>query len=182
MRQAGGEEPSSDPAVRARRILRATELEVEALGQEIAARRGAGQDTARRARPAPRDVAGQADHLEELVGEAARLADAALAGVHELCTAVDVVVRALREGSVEDAEATADGPATAEPERVGSPARPDPPTAPRFVAIEMAVGGATREQVDRHLRGQFGLADTGTVLDGVFGRETAGTARLASGR
>ncbi|MDQ4040171.1 MAG: hypothetical protein M3141_00300 [Actinomycetota bacterium] len=39
----------------------------------------------------------------------------------------------------------------------------------RLVAIEMAVAGRSREEVERHLRASYGGADTSAVLADVFG-------------
>ncbi len=39
----------------------------------------------------------------------------------------------------------------------------------RLVAIEMAVAGRTREEVERHLRASYGGPDTSAVLADVFG-------------
>jgi hypothetical protein len=54
--------------------------------------------------------------------------------------------------------------------------------AARLVAIEMAVAGRTRSEVDAHLRESFRIADPSAVLDDVFGGgdgETTHTARVA---
>jgi hypothetical protein len=45
--------------------------------------------------------------------------------------------------------------------------------AARLVAIEMAVAGRTRAEVDRHLRDSFRIEDTADLLDDVFGAEGA---------
>lgn len=188
MRPTGGEEPSSDPSVRARRILRATEREAEAVRREITVRRGAARDAALRDTADASDAARQADRLEVLGAEAGELAVAALGQVRDLCAAVDAVVHALREAEPDPAVpepeplAPTSLPASAPRVDSGSPDPPDPPVAPRFVAIEMAVGGASRADVDRHLRARFDLTDTGPVLDGVFGPDTGGSARLGGGR
>ena len=39
----------------------------------------------------------------------------------------------------------------------------------RLVAIEMAVAGRTREEVGRHIRAAYELADVESLLDDVFG-------------
>jgi hypothetical protein len=58
------------------------------------------------------------------------------------------------------------------------PARRDRPReaspnldAARLLAIEMAVSGHTRQEVDAHLREAFRVTDTAQLLDDVFGRE-----------
>ncbi|MBB4662566.1 hypothetical protein [Conexibacter arvalis] len=63
---------------------------------------------------------------------------------------------------------------------------PDPPAvessnAARLVAIEMAVGGASRAEVERHLRDDVGVADPAALLDDVFGAESHASSRLAWG-
>jgi hypothetical protein len=47
----------------------------------------------------------------------------------------------------------------------------EPPSdAARLVAVEMALAGSSRDEVDRHLRSAFGVTDAGDLLDDVFGR------------
>ncbi|MDR9369326.1 hypothetical protein Q5424_09560, partial [Conexibacter sp. JD483] len=72
-----------------------------------------------------------------------------------------------------------------------APAAPTPTAAPaptgeltnaaRLVAIEMAVGGASRADVDEHLRSRFGVEDPSPLLDDVFGAESHPASRLAWG-
>jgi hypothetical protein len=45
-----------------------------------------------------------------------------------------------------------------------------PSDAARLVAVEMALAGSSREDVDRHLRSAYNVTDTGDLLDDVFGR------------
>lgn len=55
------------------------------------------------------------------------------------------------------------------------------PSAARLVAIEMAVGGSSRAEVEEHLRVRLGVTEPEPLLDDVFGvTSTAGT-RLAWG-
>jgi hypothetical protein len=49
------------------------------------------------------------------------------------------------------------------------------------MAIEMAVGGASRGEVERQLEREFGEAAV-ELVDGVFGPERESTARLTWGR
>jgi hypothetical protein len=56
------------------------------------------------------------------------------------------------------------------------------PETARLVAIEMAVGGASRGEVERHLERQFGEPPQASLLDGVFGPDRDGTTRLIWGR
>lgn len=72
---------------------------------------------------------------------------------------------------------------------VAPPAVPEPAPAPapavldgaRLVAIEMAVGGATRGAVGDRLRREFGVAEPTPVLDDVFGAGTADESRMPWG-
>jgi hypothetical protein len=63
---------------------------------------------------------------------------------------------------------------------------PRQPLAPadsaRLVAIEMAVGGSSREEVAGRLRAEFGLERPDTVLDDVFGPGTGPQTRMPWGR
>jgi hypothetical protein len=65
----------------------------------------------------------------------------------------------------------------AEPEPVAAPS----PGAARLVAIEMAVGGSARADVERHLRDALGVADPEPLLDDVFGPASHAGSRLAWG-
>jgi len=56
------------------------------------------------------------------------------------------------------------------------------PGAARLLAIEMAVGGATRAQVAERLHERYGLTDPREILDDVFGGGTAGSSTLPWGR
>jgi hypothetical protein len=63
-------------------------------------------------------------------------------------------------------------------------ARPAPgasPSAARLVAIEMAVGGASRADVERHLRDELGVGEPEPLLDDVFGPASHAASRLAWG-
>jgi hypothetical protein len=57
----------------------------------------------------------------------------------------------------------------------------DVSNAARLVAIEMAVGGSSRADVERHLRTGFGVSDPAPLLDDVFGSESHAGSRLAWG-
>jgi outer membrane biosynthesis protein TonB len=59
----------------------------------------------------------------------------------------------------------------------GTPPSPEPPAngpgdeaAARLVAMKMALDGASREDVERHLADSYGLADRARLLDDVFSR------------
>jgi hypothetical protein len=55
------------------------------------------------------------------------------------------------------------------------------PSAARLVAIEMAVGGSSRAEVEQHLRDGLGVADPEPLLDDVFGAASTAGSRLAWG-
>ncbi|HKG03729.1 MAG TPA: hypothetical protein VKB03_11135 [Conexibacter sp.] len=79
------------------------------------------------------------------------------------------------------------GPArsSAEPEEAGpatNGASEIPvPSAARLVAIEMAVGGSSRAEVEEHLRERLGVAEPEPLLDDVFGAASHAGSRLAWG-
>jgi hypothetical protein len=54
----------------------------------------------------------------------------------------------------------------------------DDELAARLVALQMAVAGANRGDVEAHLRRNFSLGDSATVLDDVFGRGTDSEKRV----
>ncbi|MBA2631195.1 MAG: hypothetical protein H0U84_09285, partial [Thermoleophilaceae bacterium] len=63
--------------------------------------------------------------------------------------------------------------AATEPE--SEPGRAAPPgdtpgEGPRLIALNMALGGAPREEVARYLEENFALDDPGEILDDVFAR------------
>lgn len=73
-------------------------------------------------------------------------------------------------------------PADPFPAGAAAPSAPaEPPNAARLVAIEMAVGGSSRSEVEAHLREQFGEVDARPLLDDVFGAESHAASRLAWG-
>jgi hypothetical protein len=55
------------------------------------------------------------------------------------------------------------------------------PSAARLVAIEMAVSGSSRAEVEQHLRDQLGVAEPEPLLDDVFGAASTAGSRLAWG-
>lgn len=58
---------------------------------------------------------------------------------------------------------------------------PTVPSAARLVAIEMAVGGSSRVEVEQHLRDGLDVADPQPLLDDVFGVASHAGSRLAWG-
>ena len=55
------------------------------------------------------------------------------------------------------------------------------PSAARLVAIEMAVGGSSRAEVEEHLRDELGVHEPHPLLDDVFGVASHAGSRLAWG-
>lgn len=55
------------------------------------------------------------------------------------------------------------------------------PSAARLVAIEMAVGGSSRAEVEEHLRERLGVGDPQPLLDDVFGAASHAHSKLAWG-
>jgi hypothetical protein len=72
------------------------------------------------------------------------------------------------------------GPEQAAPESNGASEIPAP-SAARLVAIEMAVGGSSRAEVEQHLRDRLGVAEPEPLLDDVFGAASTAGSRLAWG-
>ena len=58
---------------------------------------------------------------------------------------------------------------------------PGGPANARVVAIQMAVAGASRGEVDSQLRERFGISDTTPILDDVFGESTDDSSRMSWG-
>jgi hypothetical protein len=68
-----------------------------------------------------------------------------------------------------------------EPEPAVTETDTQAPSAARLVAIEMAVGGSSRAEVESHLRDDLGVADPQPLLDDVFGTASHAGSRLAWG-
>ena len=74
------------------------------------------------------------------------------------------------------------GPEDVEPATTDEqPAEPPVPSAARLVAIEMAVGGSSRAEVEEHLRAELGVAEPQPLLDDVFGAASHAGSKLAWG-
>lgn len=97
--------------------------------------------------------AGRAERVRELADDALARADAAQARIEDLLDAVQRLRALLAEDPeslpLSDAGVTLDSA--------------------RLVAIEMAVAGHSRDEVERHLRSAYGGPDVELVLDDVFG-------------
>jgi hypothetical protein len=175
--------------------------EAEALDYVAASRRRVDETALSRARM-----------LEELSAGALREADSLRERASRLAATLDEIARALRASDVPSSPPgppwSADEPAeAAQPKAWQPPLRADDelppelraggrgatqpapapergpePEAARLVAIEMAVGGASRGEVERHLERQFGEQAEPSLLDGVFGPDRDSTTRLTWGR
>lgn len=136
-----------------------------------------------RAESVSRELDGLGAALRRAAGDVSDTASAPLTGDEDSGEAPPTVVSAAdppAASSVEHLEAELAGP----PPEAYRPVLVGPPTsapgatavaeapsdAARLVAVEMALAGSSREDVDRHLRGAFNLAGTGELLDDVFGR------------
>lgn len=97
----------------------------------------------------------QPEQVRALADEALSRVDAARTALEQLLAAVNGLRAALGEGVA---------PAAAPPPGVTLDSA-------RLVAIEMAVAGRSRGEVERHLRVAYGGPDTPAVLDDVFGSQ-----------
>ncbi|HWH44437.1 MAG TPA: hypothetical protein VNT32_06880 [Thermoleophilaceae bacterium] len=74
-------------------------------------------------------------------------------------------------------------PAPVEETRSAPEQEPDPEAdrfdGARLVALQMAVAGSTRSEVEHHLRRSFGLADPAGILDDVYGKGAPEDKRLS---
>jgi hypothetical protein len=100
----------------------------------------------------------EAERVRALADEALARVDAARGALDGLLEAVNALRGAL-----------AQGPAPAADSR--SPVPGVSLDSARLVAIEMAVAGRSRGDVERHLRVAYGGPDTPAVLDDVFGSQ-----------
>ena len=177
MERNGAKDPQGPPdsvgdlpaaiAARVEGIVHAAEREAAAVQRDLAAQRQAAEAETQRylaeARHRADLVSGdRTQQLRELTGE---LVERAEGTAHELEALLDALKRtvAALETEPADGEPAAAGPA--EPAVAG---RRDL-SAARLVAIEMAVAGRTRDEVDDHLRTAFDVDDTRALLDDVFG-------------
>jgi hypothetical protein len=161
-------------AARVEGIVRAAEREAAAVQRDLAAQRQAAEADIERYLAEARhradlEAGERTEQVREMTGELVGRAEAVARELESLLEALKRTTAALETGTAE-AEAAASPPA-GEPATAG---RRDL-SAARLVAIEMAVAGGTREQVDAHLRDAFDLDDTRALLDDVFG--AVGTGR-----
>lgn len=97
----------------------------------------------------------EAERVRDLAQDAIVRADEARSGLEELLAAVERLRGALSNGTVQGAAAAA-APGIRLDEA-------------RLVALEMAVAGRSRDEVERHLRAAYAGPDTAAVLADVFG-------------
>jgi len=196
----------ADLAAHVEAIVHAAEREARAAERAIAEhRRSAEQEVARYLAAArlhvDAEAAARAARIETLGAAARRLSD-------ELADAVAALNRELRADERDAATPVPRPPwpsAPSQPEPTWSrTAEPQPsaddadraggaeagpitdgettvPSAARLVAIEMAVGGSSRAEVEQHLRDRLGVAEPEPLLDDVFGAASHAGSRLAWG-
>jgi hypothetical protein len=140
-------------AARVEAIVQAAEQEAAAARHDIAAERQAAADRLR----------GLTDGLRER-------AEAAKARLDELLALLEQTADAVREDGG-DAYPEPSPPPRPSGANAAGPAlgRARELSAARLIAIEMAVAGRSRDEVDRHLRETFRFDDTRALLDDVFG-------------
>ena len=97
----------------------------------------------------------EAQRVRDLAEDALARADVARAGLEDLLSAVERLRGELSNGSA--------------PRPAASPTPAADLDEARLVALEMAVSGRSREEVERHLLGAYGGSDTDAVLADVFG-------------
>ena len=143
-----------------------------------------GEEAAAPPAPEPEPVAADADRAADAAN-----ADRAAAPPAEPVVAGETIPATPLAGS----SSPATGPARSSAEaKAGEQAAPEAPvqngtheipmpSAARLVAIEMAVGGSSRAEVDQHLRERLGVADPEPLLDDVFGVASTAGSRLAWG-
>lgn len=111
---------------------------------------------------------------------------ALITGAEEARRRLDELSRAIDALAHRASGATVGAPAAAtETERPRPPAGTDSETlasTARLIAIEMAVGGASRLEVQRRLTDQFGITEPRGLLDDVFGRGSDPGTRMPRGR
>jgi hypothetical protein len=99
-------------------------------------------------------IEAEPERVRALADDALTRADAVRAGLEDLLAAVERLRAAIADGGPAEAPA-AQAPVTLD--------------AARLVAIEMAVAGRGRDEVERHLQAVYGGPDTSELLDDVFG-------------
>jgi len=171
---ASGRRADEQAVARARRLEElsaAAQRDVEALARSVEALAGALRTGAAPPSPAEAPWREEAPHQPPTEAEPPRR--------HVSSTA---------EGRPEHDRAPAPAPAPAapaprfEPQPRETGERRLEPDAARLMAIEMAVGGASRGEVERQLERESGAEVPAALLDGVFGPDREATTRLSWGR
>ena len=179
------------------------EAEQEARDYVTASRRRVDEESAARARQlqelraaAQRDaeaLARSVDALARALSDEAATSGAPVAPWAEEAAAENAQVAEAPQRYVSSApaEARESRSALASVPGAGERAEPSPrpeserrlePDAARLMAIEMAVGGASRGEVERQLERESGAPVPASLLDGVFGPDREATTRLSWGR
>jgi hypothetical protein len=165
--ESGGDLPAAI-AARVEGIVRTAENEAAAVQRDLAARRQEAEAEVQQYRAEAKRradmLAGErTQQLHELTAELIERAGATVRELEALLGTLKRTTAMLGPGTADDEPPTV--PASGEPAAVG---RPDL-SAARLVAIEMAVAGRGRDEVDEHLRDAFEVDDTRALLDDVFG-------------
>jgi hypothetical protein len=170
--QPGGDGLPAALAARVDAIVRAAEQEAASVQRDLVAQRRAAETEAQRYLVDARSRADALAHertqrLHELTNDLVEQAEAAARQLETLLAALKRTTAAIETDAPDDEAAPAKPP----PEPAAPEAAPgvrDVSTA-RLVAIEMAVAGRPRDEVDRHLRESYDVDDTSALLDDVFG-------------
>jgi len=112
-----------------------------------------------------------------LVDQVVAATEAAKRRLDELAATIDELTHRVDAALRQAPAAPAPPPPRAD---VAAPSEGASSTA-RLVAIEMAVGGATRSETEARLRDELGTADPQPILDDVFGAGSAPGARMPWG-
>ena len=160
-------------AARVEGIVRAAEREAAAVRRDLAAQRQEAEAEVQQylaeAKRRADMLAGQrTQQLHELTAELVERAGATVRQVEALLATLKRITAVLSPEIPDGEPPTV--PSSGEPVAVG---RRDL-SAVRLVALEMAVAGRGRDEVDEHLRDAFDVDDTRALLDDVFGAVGAG--------
>jgi DivIVA domain-containing protein len=151
---------------RVRSILEAAELSAAQLREE--AERNASGHVER----VEEAATGMVARLDALQGELDKLLEGLRASAERLTEGLSALNRQASELGSDPAEPEPEpAPVAAEPEREPEPAKPPADEAgARIIALNMALGGSTREETAAYLEEHFALADPGALLDDVYAK------------
>jgi hypothetical protein len=172
--QQGGSLPAQ-LGERVESIVRAAKEEAAAVQRHLAAQRREAEEEAQRylleaRRQADRLAEERARRLRELTDDLIGRAEAIRDQVEELSVALERATRALEQEGL-GAEPAPDAGGS------GRDLGVEDLRAARLAAIELAVAGRSREEVDDHLRRSLGMGDTRRLLDDVFAEPGAARTR-----